>query len=178
MTKSELRRKMKSVLLSLPNREERSRSVLELGEFVELLDQARMVSLYVSMPDEFDTLSVAHWLWNNGKKVCVPVFDPKMPTKAPQHRLYTEAIELNTLPSGVSFPKESESVGLHQIDFVIVPGMAFTREGLRLGRGKGFYDRMLSGFVGKTASVCFAEQVLTRLPTDEHDQVVQRVFVI
>jgi 5-formyltetrahydrofolate cyclo-ligase len=56
------------------------------------------------------------------------------------------------------------------IELVFCPGMAFSRAGLRLGRGKGFYDRALAGSPAIRVGVCFREQVLPALPADPHDQ--------
>ena len=54
---------------------------------------------------------------------------------------------------------------------VIVPGVAFTAAGMRLGRGKGFYDKYLSqpGFRAFKAGVCYPHQVVEELPADPFD---------
>jgi 5-formyltetrahydrofolate cyclo-ligase len=61
------------------------------------------------------------------------------------------------------------------VDFVVVPGLAFTPEGHRLGYGGGFYDRFLPQVQVPNAGVCFAEQIVTDLPVEAHDIRVQRV---
>ena len=62
-------------------------------------------------------------------------------------------------------------------DLVLVPGAAFTANGERLGRGGGFYDRILStpGFRAFKVGVCFDRQVLESIPVEPHDQKVHRV---
>ena len=52
---------------------------------------------------------------------------------------------------------------------ILIPGLAFTELGERLGRGKGFYDKYLSHFRGIKIGVCFSEQVVEMLPTEKHD---------
>lgn len=52
---------------------------------------------------------------------------------------------------------------------VFVPGLAFTRQGDRLGRGKGFYDKYLSQYRGIKIGLCFEEQVEFNIPTEKHD---------
>lgn len=69
------------------------------------------------------------------------------------------------------------AVDLREIDLVIVPGVAFTPQGDRLGRGGGHYDRFLPGLRCPTIGVCFAEQVVDVLPIDPHDARVDRVLV-
>ncbi len=62
-------------------------------------------------------------------------------------------------------------------DLILVPGVAFTANGDRLGRGGGFYDRLLAtpGFRAFKVGVCFDRQVLDSLPLEPHDQRVHRV---
>ena len=64
-----------------------------------------------------------------------------------------------------------------EIDLVVVPGVAFTAGGVRLGRGKGYYDRYLSQaeFRGATVGVCYAHQLVGELPSEPHDVAVDCV---
>lgn len=52
---------------------------------------------------------------------------------------------------------------------LLVPGLGFTAQGDRIGRGKGFFDRYLNGFSGLKVGVCFQCQVVDHLPTEPHD---------
>ena len=64
-----------------------------------------------------------------------------------------------------------------EFDLVLVPGIAFTRDGARLGRGGGFYDRFLAHpeLRARKWGVCFARQLMESLPTELHDQRVDKV---
>lgn len=64
-----------------------------------------------------------------------------------------------------------------EIDVVIVPGVAFTSDGVRLGRGGGHYDRFLVGVTCPTIGVCFSEQICDELPHEPHDVRVAAVIV-
>ena len=63
------------------------------------------------------------------------------------------------------------------VDVVVVPGLAFTVDGHRLGQGGGWYDRFLARVDDRcvTIGVCFAEQLLADLPREQHDVVLDRV---
>ena len=63
------------------------------------------------------------------------------------------------------------------IDIVVVPGLAFTRDGHRLGQGGGYYDRYLARVRAQcaTVGVCFREQIVAAVPAEIHDQPVGRV---
>jgi 5-formyltetrahydrofolate cyclo-ligase len=64
------------------------------------------------------------------------------------------------------------------VDLILVPGLAFTVDGHRLGRGAGFYDRLLERCTSRqhTLGVCFHHRLLPELPTEAHDQRVERVI--
>lgn len=83
--------------------------------------------------------------------------------------------EMTTSRFGISEPVGDE-FDVQAIDLVVVPGLAFTLDGRRLGYGGGFYDRFLPTVVAPNVGVCFAEQVLDDLPALAHDVRVQRVL--
>jgi 5-formyltetrahydrofolate cyclo-ligase len=58
---------------------------------------------------------------------------------------------------------------LKQLDLVLVPALAFDGHGRRLGRGKGFYDRLLAEVSGTTCGVAFDQQLVPVLPVEPHD---------
>ena len=73
-----------------------------------------------------------------------------------------------------------ESVGNNvPFDFVLVPGVAFSPIGYRLGRGKGYYDKFLSKYSNLfTVGVCFREQFFLDIPREPHDVPMQKVIVV
>ncbi len=69
--------------------------------------------------------------------------------------------------------------GPEHFDFILVPGVAFSPNGYRLGRGKGYYDKFLSKHSNLfTVGVCFREQFYLDIPTEPHDIPMQRVLVV
>ena len=68
------------------------------------------------------------------------------------------------------------AVDVGEIDFVIVPGLAFTVAGDRLGYGQGYYDRFLPTVSAPNAGVCFADQLVDEMPVTEHDVRVDAVI--
>lgn len=63
----------------------------------------------------------------------------------------------------------ARQVSLAEMSGYLVPGLGFDKRGVRLGWGKGFYDRALSGFSGLKVGIAFAELVQTDLPCEDHD---------
>ncbi len=73
---------------------------------------------------------------------------------------------------------ETHRIALPEIDLILVPGVAFTRDGRRLGRGGGYYDRLLARPEMRAVKigVCFSTQLLDDLPDEPHDKRVDRVL--
>lgn len=66
---------------------------------------------------------------------------------------------------------------LTEVDLILVPGLAFSPDGHRLGRGGGYYDRLLATLLPETVrlGVCFSFQLLPSIPLEEHDETVSAV---
>ena len=72
---------------------------------------------------------------------------------------------------GIPEPRAGcKSLRLNQLDLVLVPGVAFAPDGARLGRGRGFYDRILDSVSGRKIGVAYDEQIVEAVPAEEHDQ--------
>ena len=92
-------------------------------------------------------------------------------------RLVCGAGDLVMSAQGIREPDVSrcEVVAAESLDLVLVPGLGFGRDGMRLGRGRGHYDRFLSGLPARTlrAGVGFHCQVSDSLPWEPHDAAMQ-----
>ena len=65
---------------------------------------------------------------------------------------------------------DSPAVAYQEITLAVIPGRAFTPDGKRLGRGKGYYDRLLASCNCLTVALAYDEQIFTEIPVAEHDQ--------
>lgn len=72
---------------------------------------------------------------------------------------------------GINEPQNGFAVAPYEIDAVIVPGLAFTKSGARMGRGKGYYDKYMSqsDFSALKIGVCYSEQLVPEIPLESHD---------
>ncbi len=76
---------------------------------------------------------------------------------------------IKTREFGACLPTPPANAPETRPEVVLVPGLAFTRTGKRLGRGKGFYDRYLADYPGIKIGLAFPEQLLEDIPTEAHD---------
>ena len=132
-------------------------------------EAASSVMAFVGCKGEPDTDPFFARLAADGKRLLLPRVEDG-----------TLAVCEGTGPMMVSAFGVSEPTGpplpLSQVGFVIVPGLAFTVGGARLGYGAGFYDRLLPQLAVPNAGVCFIEQLVDELPTEPHDVMLQQVI--
>ena len=134
--------------------------------------QAETVFAYVSMPHEVSTRALLGRILQSGKRLGLPVCDPKTHTL----RFYRldSTDELVTGMYRIPVPPASEDRLLmpDARTLVLVPMLAYDSEGYRLGAGGGYYDRFLAKYGGTviTLGICYAENRTAHLPHDAYDQ--------
>ena len=138
----------------------------------EMFKKAKVVMFYVSLKDEVDTLPMIDEALKAGKRVCVPVI-LKEEMKLIAGEIKDRKADLEKQHFGIYQPKKDKvrEIPLKDIDLVVVPGIAFDKNNVRLGRGHGYYDRFLSGLHEGTNTIglAFRFQVLEDLPKQPHD---------
>jgi 5-formyltetrahydrofolate cyclo-ligase len=103
------------------------------------------------------------------KVVALPCFDADKQVYR-SRRLKNVHVEIVSGQFGIREPAAScIEMPLDQLDLVLVPGVAFDLQGNRLGRGKGFYDRLLKDFRGTKAAIAFDEQMTAGVPVEKND---------
>jgi 5-formyltetrahydrofolate cyclo-ligase len=134
---------------------------------------AKVILGYMALPDELDLARAYEWAWASGKTVLLPRY---VPASGEAEGGYCAAVAdpgfLSHLPGQFGIPEPPASaptVPLNALDFVLVPGLGFDFGGRRLGRGKGFYDRLLAQASGVKCGVALDAQVFERLPSEPHD---------
>lgn len=143
-----------------------------VGASVEF-GRAGCVALYCALDDEPPTREVLEG-WRAGRRLVVPRVE------GDRMRFYDyDPATLRRGAFGIEEPgPAARPCDPSEIDLVVVPGVAFTAAGDRLGRGKGFYDRYLSqpGVRAVKVGVCFAHQLVAELPAEPHDIRMDHVY--
>ena len=157
---------------------ERSASIIDKLENHPDFIRAQNILFYWSMNDEVHT-HIAVQKWGASKNIFLPVVDG-------DDLLIKKFCGVETLVAGESFAITEPSVdadetSIDNIDLVVVPGVAFDREGGRMGRGKGFYDRMFSKVTDKKQTpikigVCFDFQLIGEVPKEPHDELMNTII--
>lgn len=142
-----------------------SDDILKRIEDHPVFQNAKTVLLYHSLPDEVYTHDFIR-KWYTHKRILLPV----VTGNTLELYTYTGPEKMQTGAYGIAEPTEGKFSNFKEIDLAIIPGMAFDRRGNRLGRGKGYYDRLLPFLAGTyKLGVCFPYQLLESIPTENFD---------
>jgi 5-formyltetrahydrofolate cyclo-ligase len=176
--KKQLRREARKVLAILSEREKAawSQSIVDFILQDDGYRRSTQIGLYCAVEWEIDLMSL---LERRGKEsersFAFPRWNPD--TGSYEFARVRGRNQLHRGRFGVEEPaEECEFVPGHSLDMTFVPGVAFSRAGVRLGRGKGFYDRLLEGNTGQIVGVCSNSQLLDEIPAEEWDVPMARVI--
>lgn len=173
MNKSDIRRRVKArkTMLDDTERDRAARDVFSLLEQTAAFMLADRILIYHSLPDELSTHEfIRRW--------------------APRKHFYlprVNGVNLDILPYDesrlslgsfhIEEPTGNDTTNINEIELIIVPAVAFDRHGNRVGRGKGYYDRLLSDSKATKIGVGYDFQLIEEgIDTDPHD--VQMDMVI
>lgn len=135
--------------------------------------QAKSIAVFLPLPDEPDIQPVLHDAWKCGKTVAVPRVEG---TTLSLRKIITSR-DTAIGRFGIREPKPTTPVvSPSSLGVVFIPGQAFDRRGNRLGRGHGYYDRLLAHIRKPTIGICYSFRLVERVPHDEHDRRVHGII--
>ncbi|MCY4389842.1 MAG: 5-formyltetrahydrofolate cyclo-ligase [Desulfurellaceae bacterium] len=141
-----------------------------------MFHQARQILLYSSDENEVET----EGLWQAACRRGIDVYYPRV-TADKQEVEFVRRHDNEPLIPGVFDipvpPGEDLLTSVAQTDLVLIPGVGFDRAGHRLGRGRGYYDRVLRNLLAGALRVGLAHdyQIVSHIPIDEHDERVDYI---
>ncbi len=168
--KNVLRKEYKSLRnnMSLHERRTADINIFKNAVNLEEIKQAEEILTYVSSDIEIDTYLLADYCFNAHKKLYAPKCLPNSNDMI-FYRINSFS-DLEKGAFGIYEPKEyCKEIDKLMRPVCIVPGLAFDKRGYRLGFGKGFYDKFLSGFKGIKIGLCYDNCITSCLPNDVHD---------
>ena len=178
--KRSLRKELKSKINLMSEELKRNESSLVLQKLLssKVYQQSSRISVYLSMPSEVNTTPILTNIFSHNKACYVPLYTEDSMKMV---RL-KDMDDYNSLPLtswNIKQPTENDirEVALESggLDLIILPGLGFTKDGQRIGRGKGYYDSYLVRHfekIGKkpyTIGLAFATQICNEIPCNDND---------
>ncbi|RLU16674.1 hypothetical protein DMN91_010742 [Ooceraea biroi] len=185
--KSALRKEIKEILktISLEEKQKQSASIFKKLCALKQYQDSKRVSLYLSTNDEVDTVPILKHILDMGKEAFVPQYQGKT----------MEMVRLKSMDDYETLPftkwnikqpsitdRRQNALETGGLDLIILPGVAFTTNGKRLGHGMGYYDKYLKRCFQRQSAkpylvaVGFREQIKEDIPTNEDDVLVDVVL--
>jgi len=177
--KADLRRRLRQQAAAVPAArwQEWSRLACDLLRSRPEWAGATQVLLYYPLQRELDLRPVLREALSSGRTVALPRYRPSQ-NDYEAAAIAHEERDLQPGWSGIPEPRPTcPAVPLNQLDLVLVPGVGFDSDGRRLGRGKGFYDRLLATVRGIRCGVAVDWQLVDVIPTQPHDEPVNCILM-
>jgi 5-formyltetrahydrofolate cyclo-ligase len=169
--KAQLRARLRATLAATPHETliRASEQIRRRLAQTAVWQNARSLLLYAALPREVDLGPLMEAALAAGRVIALPRFLPALGTYEAA-TIKNPAQDLVTGAFGVREPApHCPALPLNQLDLAVVPGLGFDEAGRRLGRGRGFYDRLLASVRGARCGVAFEFQVVPAMPAEPHD---------
>lgn len=170
-TKAELRKLVKTRIKNMTEEEKKKESedVMMKLENTQQFKSAKTILLFHSLPDEVCTHELIE-KYASKKKILLPVIDGE------KWHIREYKGDLKTGEYNIQEPTGGNYYDYGSIDLVVVPGVCFDKDKGRVGRGKGYYDRILKEIKAFKIGICFDCQLLSKVPAEEWDVKMDQVM--
>jgi len=170
-TKTALRQQIRAVLAAITSEQRAADSARICARLRKqpVWDQARSVLLFAPMAAEPDLWPLLAEALAAGKTAALPRYHPAE-KKYVAGRVQNLQSDIVSGAFGIREPgPHCPELPPDQFDLILAPGLAFDLHGQRLGRGRGFYDRLLAAIPGTKCGVAFDEQIVREVPAGARD---------
>ncbi len=157
---------------------EKSHAILDRIMASARLNDFDTIMIFMDFRKEVQTQPIIEWLWDNNKTVVIPRV--KKGSAILELCIIHSFEDMQLSPLGILEPKETHEdfANTEDIDFVFMPGVAFTKDGKRLGYGGGYYDQLIP-LMKKTVpkiALAFDLQIVSEIPVEPHDIKIDGIF--
>ncbi|PEC51210.1 5-formyltetrahydrofolate cyclo-ligase [Bacillus sp. AFS077874] len=171
MEKKEIRNSMMKNLknISASERDEKSKQIIEKLLNTEEMKSGDIIATTMPMEHEINTKYLITACWKMNKSVVVPKCNHE--TRKMHFYKINSFDDLKKGYFGIQEPIEEkcEEISKELIDLIIVPGVAYTKNGERLGYGGGYFDRYLEDYNKQLLALAYDIQIIEEIPTEKHD---------
>ena len=167
--KNQVRKDMKEKRKSMSREDVRKKSEAAAKFFLEseMYQNSKVLMVYMPLGNETDTRDIIRQAFRDGKYLVLPSTNSETGVITPV--IFAPDAQFEKGGFSVSEPKNPQIADKSQIDTVIVPGIAFGRDGSRVGFGKGCYDMFLKEMNVIKVGFCYDFQLCNSIPSSEHD---------
>ena len=167
--KKEIRKRIRTLKGEQSHAEKVSASE-KIAQKLLMLDEifsSHTILLYHSLPDEVLTENLIHYLHSpegGSKRIILPIVDGE--------HLTLKEYAPDKLECGyrsIMEPSGGKIIDPAEVEFAVIPGVAFDSGCNRMGRGKGFYDKLLPFIKCKKIGLAYNFQIVDKIPCNEHD---------
>jgi 5-formyltetrahydrofolate cyclo-ligase len=176
-SKSDLRQKIRAALHKISPAARSAASAQLCARLTEqsFWKNAATILFFAPLPDELDVWPLLEQFLAAGKICALPFFDSVTQAYSAR-RVQNLTTDIAIGKFGVREPASGcPEIPLEKFDLILVPGVAFDWNGNRLGRGRGFYDRLLAKTGGLKCGVGYDFQLIGKVPAEPHDAKVNFV---
>jgi 5-formyltetrahydrofolate cyclo-ligase len=177
-SKSDLRQKIRAALHKISPAARSAASAQLCARLTEqsFWKNAATILFFAPLPDEADVWPLLEKMAAGEKIIALPRFDPADQIYT-AGRVHNPRTEIGIGQFGIREPKAAcAEIVWSRLDLILVPGVAFDLRGRRLGRGRGFYDRLLAETHGVKCGIAFDEQLVEKIPAEAHDQPINFIL--
>ncbi|HRN85812.1 MAG TPA: 5-formyltetrahydrofolate cyclo-ligase [Candidatus Dojkabacteria bacterium] len=171
LLKNQLRQSLLDIRSDIPNKADKSKSIVNTILQLQELVSAKTVLLYYPTKQEVDISALFQILQEKGKVIFLP--------KVKNHKIakFSAGTPLTKKDKGIYEPDIRVNRNPEKVDVGIIPGLGFDSQGNRIGHGGGWYDRIFHEikFI-YIIGVCFDSQIISKVPTETHDKSVDVVI--
>ena len=170
--KAALRKQIRAVLRNISPAARSAASAQLCARLTEqsFWKNAATILFFAPLPDEADVWPLLEKMVAGEKIIALPRFDPADQIYTAR-RVQNPRVEIGIGQFGIREPRlYCGEIVWSRLDLILVPGVAFDLSGRRLGRGRGFYDRLLVETTGLKCGIAFDEQIADEVPAAAHDQ--------
>ncbi len=167
MTKEQLRLKMRELRRNISHEFICDASDEITKNTLSFIDKPDVVMVYLSAFNEPETSNIINYLISENIKIVVPISNTEDNTLSLSY--ITDMDNLKKGAYGIYEPIMINQAFVDEIDIALIPGIAFSKNGDRLGFGKGYYDKFLSDFKGIKIGLCYDFQICDEIPVSSHD---------
>lgn len=167
MDKKELRKKYTKVRAEVEDKEGKDKLIRKNLRELDIYKKAKSVFVFISYKSEVDTRGIIEDILADGKKLLVPLVKGKEMIAVEVKGI--DDLEPNKM--GILEPKSGQEVT--DVDLTITPGLAFDKDGYRLGYGGGYYDKFFAKVDTIRMGIGYSDQYVESLVHEDYDKALE-----